>query len=105
MPLRVEQLLLGLGMPAALQLTLEVGAFAAATALVLMSVFPAQAQQTAPEADELLALVRVFLKDPALVILDEASSRLDPLTEQLLERAIDRMIGVALAAGAGRVAG
>jgi ABC-type multidrug transport system fused ATPase/permease subunit len=41
---------------------------------------------------QLLALVRVFLKDPGLVILDEASSRLDPLTEQLLERAIDRLL-------------
>ena len=41
---------------------------------------------------QLLALVRVFLKDPSVVILDEASSRLDPATEQLLERAIDRLI-------------
>lgn len=41
---------------------------------------------------QLLALVRVFLKDPELVILDEASSRLDPATEQLLERAIDRLL-------------
>jgi ATP-binding cassette, subfamily B, bacterial len=29
-------------------------------------------------------------RDPGLVILDEASSRLDPATEQLIERAIDR---------------
>jgi len=41
---------------------------------------------------QLLAFVRVFLKDPGLVILDEASSRLDPATEQLLERAIDRLL-------------
>ena len=41
---------------------------------------------------QLLAFVRVFLKDPGLVILDEASSRLDPVTEQLLERAIDRLL-------------
>ncbi|MBN1873919.1 MAG: ABC transporter ATP-binding protein [Anaerolineae bacterium] len=40
---------------------------------------------------QLLAFTRVFLKDPGLVILDEASSRLDPLTEQLIERAIDRL--------------
>ena len=32
---------------------------------------------------QLLALTRVFLKDPGLVILDEASSRLDPATEAL----------------------
>jgi ATP-binding cassette, subfamily B, bacterial len=41
---------------------------------------------------QLLAFVRVFLKEPGLVILDEASSRLDPATEQLLERAIDRLL-------------
>jgi len=40
---------------------------------------------------QLLAFTRVFLKDPGLVILDEASSRLDPATENLLERAIDRL--------------
>jgi ABC-type multidrug transport system fused ATPase/permease subunit len=41
---------------------------------------------------QLLALTRIFLKDPGLVILDEASSRLDPATEQLLERAMDRLL-------------
>jgi ATP-binding cassette subfamily B protein len=40
---------------------------------------------------QLLALLRVFLKNPGLVILDEASSRLDPATETLVERAIDRL--------------
>jgi ATP-binding cassette subfamily B protein len=34
----------------------------------------------------------VFLRDPGLVILDEASSRLDPATEQLIERAIDKLL-------------
>ncbi|HEX7974131.1 MAG TPA: hypothetical protein VF498_06965, partial [Anaerolineales bacterium] len=33
----------------------------------------------------------VLLKDPGLVILDEASSRLDPATEARLECAIDRL--------------
>lgn len=41
---------------------------------------------------QLLALARVFLKDPGLVILDEASSRLDPATERLLERALDNLL-------------
>ncbi|MCB9419235.1 MAG: ABC transporter ATP-binding protein [Ardenticatenaceae bacterium] len=41
---------------------------------------------------QLLALARVFLSDPGLVILDEASSRLDPATEALLERAIDKLL-------------
>lgn len=41
---------------------------------------------------QLLAFTRVFLRDPGLVILDEASSRLDPATEQWIERAIDRLL-------------
>jgi ABC-type multidrug transport system fused ATPase/permease subunit len=41
---------------------------------------------------QLLAFTRVMLKDPGLVILDEASSRLDPATERLLEQAIDRLL-------------
>lgn len=41
---------------------------------------------------QLLAFTRVFLRDPGLVILDEASSRLDPATEQLIERAIDKLL-------------
>jgi ATP-binding cassette subfamily B protein len=41
---------------------------------------------------QLVALARVFLKDPGLVVLDEASSRLDPATEWLLEHAISRLL-------------
>jgi ATP-binding cassette subfamily B protein len=41
---------------------------------------------------QLLAFVRVFLKDPGLVILDEASARLDPATERRIERGIDRLL-------------
>ncbi|GCE27101.1 helicase [Dictyobacter alpinus] len=41
---------------------------------------------------QLIAFARVFLRDPGLVILDEASSRLDPATERLLEHAIDRLL-------------
>lgn len=41
---------------------------------------------------QLLAFARVFLKNPGLVILDEASSRLDPMTEKLIERAIDHLL-------------
>jgi ABC-type multidrug transport system fused ATPase/permease subunit len=40
----------------------------------------------------LLAFTRVFLRNPGLIILDEASSRLDPATEQLIERAVDRLL-------------
>lgn len=41
---------------------------------------------------QLLALARVFLQDPDVVILDEASSRLDPVTETRLERAMTRLL-------------
>jgi ATP-binding cassette subfamily B protein len=41
---------------------------------------------------QLLALTRVFLHDPGLVILDEASSRLDPATEARIERAVDKLL-------------
>lgn len=41
---------------------------------------------------QLVALARVFLKDPGVVVLDEASSRLDPHTEWMLERAITRLL-------------
>jgi ATP-binding cassette subfamily B protein len=41
---------------------------------------------------QLLAFARIFLRDPGLVILDEASSRLDPATEVLIERAVDRLL-------------
>jgi len=41
---------------------------------------------------QLLAFTRVFMRNPGLVILDEASSRLDPATEARLERAIDKLL-------------
>lgn len=48
-------------------------------------------QLSAGEA-QLIALARVFLQDPGLVILDEASARLDPATETLIEGALDRLL-------------
>jgi ATP-binding cassette subfamily B protein len=41
---------------------------------------------------QLLALARAFLAEPGLVILDEASSRLDPATEAKIEQAVDRLL-------------
>jgi ATP-binding cassette subfamily B protein len=41
---------------------------------------------------QLLAFARVFLRDPGVVILDEASSRLDPATERFVEHAVDRLL-------------
>ncbi len=40
---------------------------------------------------QLLAFARVFLRDPGVVVLDEASSRLDPATEAQIERAVDTL--------------
>jgi len=41
---------------------------------------------------QLLAFTRIFLRDPGLVILDEATSRLDPATEFLIEQAVDKLV-------------
>ncbi len=41
---------------------------------------------------QLLACVRVFLRNPGIVILDEASSRLDPATETQIEQAITQLL-------------
>jgi ATP-binding cassette subfamily B protein len=57
---------------------------------------------------QLLAFTRIFLKDPGLVILDEASSRLDPATEQRIEHAVGRLLagrtGIIIAHRLGTVA-
>ncbi len=41
---------------------------------------------------QLLAFARVFLRNPGVVALDEASSRLDPATERLIEHAVDKLL-------------
>lgn len=41
---------------------------------------------------QLLAFTRVFLENPGLIILDEASSRLDPATEQVIEQAVNKLL-------------
>ena len=41
---------------------------------------------------QLVSFGRAFLADPAVVVLDEASSRLDPATETILERAVDALL-------------
>lgn len=41
---------------------------------------------------QLVAFARIFLGDPGVVILDEASSRLDPATEQLIEQSVARLM-------------
>jgi ABC-type multidrug transport system fused ATPase/permease subunit len=41
---------------------------------------------------QVLTCARVLLRDPDIVILDEASSRLDPATERLVQRALGRLL-------------
>ncbi|MDP4507746.1 ABC transporter ATP-binding protein [Nonomuraea turcica] len=41
---------------------------------------------------QLIAFARAFLADPGLVVLDEASSRLDPGTERRIEQSIGRLL-------------
>jgi ATP-binding cassette subfamily B protein len=52
---------------------------------------PGGAGVSAGEA-QLVAFARVFLRNPGLVILDEATSRLDPVSEARIERAVDRLL-------------
>ena len=51
----------------------------------------ASGELSAGEA-QLLAFARVFLKDPGIIILDEPSSRLDPATEQQIDRAVQKLL-------------
>jgi ATP-binding cassette subfamily B protein len=57
----------------------------------LDTVLAANGAVSAGEA-QLIALARVYLKQPQLVILDEASARIDPETEVLVERALDTVL-------------
>ncbi|QSB14113.1 ABC transporter ATP-binding protein [Natronosporangium hydrolyticum] len=41
---------------------------------------------------QLIAFARAFLRDPGLVVLDEAASRLDPATEELIDHTMDRLL-------------
>lgn len=41
---------------------------------------------------QLLSFARVFLTNPGLIILDEASSRVDPATEALIQRAVAKLL-------------
>lgn len=41
---------------------------------------------------QLLAFARAFIADPSVVILDEASSRLDPATESLIDKAMIKLL-------------
>jgi len=58
----------------------------------LDSVIDADGKNISAGEAQLLALTRVFLRNPGLIILDEASSRLDPATGQHIERAINHLL-------------
>jgi len=51
----------------------------------------ANANLSAGEA-QLLAFARAYIRDPDVVILDEATSRLDPATEAVIERAVSQLL-------------
>ena len=72
--------------------SLGIGDWAAALPSGLDTVLEAGTAGLSAGQAQLLAFARVFLRDPGLVILDEASSRLDPATEALIERAVDRLL-------------
>jgi ABC-type multidrug transport system fused ATPase/permease subunit len=56
-----------------------------------MPVGPGGARLSAGQG-QLLACARIFLRNPDIVILDEASSRLDPATERLVHAALGRLL-------------
>lgn len=51
--------------------------------------------------EQLVAFARILVRDPQVVILDEATARLDPVTEQRVQRAterlLDKRIGIVIA--------
>jgi ATP-binding cassette, subfamily B, bacterial len=51
-----------------------------------------QADSLSAGEAQLIALTRAFLQKPDLLILDEASSRLDPRTEMFVQRALTRLL-------------
>lgn len=58
----------------------------------LDTVLGAQGSGVSAGEAQLLAFARAFLTDPGLVVLDEASSRLDPATELHIEEAIGKLL-------------
>src|SRR4029450_8375043 len=42
--------------------------------------------------EQLVAFARILVRDPHVVILDEATARMDPVTEAWVQRATDRLL-------------
>lgn len=72
--------------------SLGLGPWLAAQAHGLDTLLAAGGENLSAGEAQLLALARVFLADPQVVVLDEASSRLDPATEKLLQQAMARLL-------------
>lgn len=53
---------------------------------------PIQGDSLSAGQAQLVALTRAFLQQPDLIILDEASSRLDPYTETFVQRALTQLL-------------
>jgi ATP-binding cassette subfamily B protein len=53
---------------------------------------PITGQSLSAGEAQLLAFARIFLQNPDIVVFDEASSRLDPVTERLLDTAIAKLL-------------
>lgn len=67
------------------------GAWLAGLPAGLDSVLEGDTELSAGQA-QLLAFARILLTDPGLVVLDEATSRLDPVTEALVTAATERVL-------------
>ena len=42
--------------------------------------------------EQLVAFARILVRDPHVVILDEATARMDPVTEAAVQRATERLL-------------
>lgn len=68
------------------------GAWYASLPLGLDSQMPPGGSGLSAGEAQLVTFARVFLRDPGLLILDEASSRLDAATERRMQRAMDALL-------------
>lgn len=71
---------------------LELGDWLSDQSLGLDTMLESQGGGLSAGEAQLLAFGRVFLANPGVIILDEASSRLDLATEQKIERAISKLL-------------
>jgi ABC-type multidrug transport system fused ATPase/permease subunit len=70
----------------------ELGEWLASLSAGLDTVLEAGGRNLSAGEGQLLAFARTLLRQPDLIILDEASSRLDPTTEARIERTMDKLL-------------